>query len=934
MLGLKGKKQQKTNEPQGAFVSTPEGKKHVKFFSKSVHLQAYIRYKLPDGQVVGAMLLNKGTASKPLFKLRFGWDTDGFPHVSSAEQAEAIATSVSAIAEEILSGQKLRFCFESFGNDLPFQEEYLGHLEKCPETLIPFVGEDLKINQDIHESGECRPKNLYLWGDYSDSDAYELDATEQVISRLLGFKDRLSGADKDIEQQSIDRFLIKGYEHGYLPWSSLFKQKLSTEVICMTPERIRDLGRATLNRFGDRSQPPRKAEPLPQVIIVDLQKGIISEEVNTPEAPVRTFLDRLQSIPAPSRPYVKVDGKYVGGFYLENHPKSIEASGDSTAAQNALSYLWKWFARSSSKNMEVIVEINLPSQKEVNLTSARNIKQSKARKKEKDSRGIVSERDDAQLQQALQAERDLENKTVVEFAFAAFLYCDTESQLSASADDFQRYFNTPAKLVREVDYVFELWTSSRLYSAKSILLDIAGFRDRRDRTTADFIPTVLPILNTHSPHKTGLQFIDLKGGSPFRFDPFKHLGHTAIYGETGSGKTLLLIDLIYQARLRLMPVVGLDFTPTGKASSYEDFVNSNDGVYFDVLRHELNILETPEVAWGSSQERIDDATSATRDFQGNILTTIVLGADQKSTEYDALEIRALIGLVLERFWSDSSVLDQHRLAREGGIESNAWQQYPVLYKERDVCLTRFCTVSHLNISSPTTKQRDALNFIRERLESFAVSPHGQKLNAPSTFSLQNDLLILAMRGKLNNDLAAVYGSLMFFLAYRKAVEASENLGSVTVVDESNIIFDNASIATQAGVTTSSGRKAGMRMFICAQTPATILSSAGGSSFKANITYNLVGKVNSRDLASYTSKDYLNLPPELIQLNTSFPKPTREKGFSQWFVDIDGVMNHGRLYLPPSLLFQGSNNIEEIRERRKAQPDNSLLTEHEELLHAS
>jgi hypothetical protein len=124
MLKTKASKKD-VNPRKTGYVDTPSGRKLVKFFAKEMHLQTLVKYILPDGEIVGAMLLNKGSVSSPDYKLRFGWDTEGFHHLVSPDEAEAITTSVSAIAEEVLSGQRLRFCFESFGDDLPVREHAL-----------------------------------------------------------------------------------------------------------------------------------------------------------------------------------------------------------------------------------------------------------------------------------------------------------------------------------------------------------------------------------------------------------------------------------------------------------------------------------------------------------------------------------------------------------------------------------------------------------------------------------------------------------------------------------------------------------------------------------------------------------------------------------------------------------------------------------------
>jgi hypothetical protein len=254
----------------------------------------------------------------------------------------------------------------------------------------------------------------------------------------------------------------------------------------------------------------------------------------------------------------------------------------------------------------------------------------------------------------------------------------------------------------------------------------------------------------------------------------------------------------------------------------------------------------------------------------------------------------------------------HRQARLGGLGSDAWQNYPVLHRDKKPCLTRFCSIHHLDLANPTAEEIDTLSFIRQRLTEFALSPYGVNLSSPSSFSLDAPLIAIAMRGKVDNDLAAVFGSVMFNLAYRASVQAANRSGSLTVVDETAIVFENPAISSAAGATAANGLKAGMRLVLAAQTPAKVIDSAGGKSFSANIFYNLVGRVQSGDIDSY--QEHLNLPPKLLVPNTKFPKPSKSVGFSQWLLSLDGTVAHGRIYLPPRLVNLTANNIDEVKER--------------------
>lgn len=935
MFNLKGKKLRKLGKSSKVIEFNNGDKRQLlKAFEKTTHLQVFINYILPNGQKVGALLLNEGTVDNPFYMLRFGWRTRGYHHVHSNEQADVIGESITSVMNEIPHGQKLRIQGDFFSDDGPVQQQYLELLKTCPPQLRKIVGQDMEINQMLHDKGIARPKVIYLWGSYKNNDFYELDFTERMINKLANWKDRFAGASEEINQQKIDTFLLDGYEQGYIPWSNLLQQKLQADTRCMDAEEHYEVCRADINRFNDRLLPPRPEVPLPQIITFDVAAGTIEEVINTRDSPIYTMVTNPSAIPNPAREHMAVDGKKIGCLYMSNHPKTFESSDSESAAKKQLQYFWRWLFTSACYDMQIIVEVSRPPRREVADTSARNIKQLRSQKKAKEDKGIIAEQDDVHLGKAIQAERDIVDKVVIEFAVTAFIYRDTQQQVRVSCQEACSYFNDPAKMVMDIDTTYSLWVSSRPFCAKTILLDIGGFRDRRDRTYSDCMPAMLPLLNTVSPHDSGLQFIDIKGGSPIMFDPFKNPGHTAIYGESRSGKTVLMIYLIYLALIRAIPSIVLDFPPTEDASSFKDFVKENNGSYFDVFDHCINLLETPEVPLGSSIEVIHGVTADTRVFQSDVLATICLGAEQKTSGYDSLMIKSLIGLVLERFWNDDGVLELHRMARQGGIDSEAWKEYPVLYRERKLCLVRFCTINHLNIDSPTDEQRNALNFIRERLQAFATSPYGRKLSSPSSFSLNHNLIAIAMRGKVDNDLAAVFGSVMFFLAYRKAAEAAGHMGSFTIVDETAIIFENPSISKAAAACAANGLKAGMRLVLAAQTPEKVLMSAGGTSFKANIFYNLIGKVRTADIDSYTNPKLMNLPKYLIIPNTEFPRPNKERGYSQWLLDIDGTLVHGRIYLPSMLVNLAANNIEEVRERREKQQKQITALETQELNYVS
>lgn len=896
-------------------LSDSKGNKTLLAFEKTVQLQTFVKYLLPNGTSVGAMLLNDGTPEMPNYMARFGWYGSGFHEVFSEEQGRSNVSGISAVMAELPLGQALRIQLSTFSDDLPRQKELIGHFHEAPDDNCRILlGEELKINQDLHDKAICRPKQIVFYGSYQNNDAYELDSIEQIINTGAEWLGKLSGADKEVKQQAIDKFLLKAFEHGFTSWQNLLVQKLQSPIEVLSADDLYRECRTELNRFTDRIKPPFD-EPIPQVIVFDLANKTITEIVNTRLSPVAAMVKDPLALPVVHRDRLELDGKQVACLFLADHPKSFdwEPGEERFLEEKQLKYLWDWLCRPASNNMKVVVEVRRPAAMDVRATSILNIRQIKASKKEKEDKGLVTEADRVQLERALDVERQLaSDAVVVEFGLIACVYRDTVEEARLAAREIWSYFNAPAAMMQDIDSPYSVWVNALPFSSRPILVDLGGMRDRRDRTYAHFMPALLPLVNTVSLHQTGLQFISTNGGAPIYFDPFKHQGHTAIYGESRSGKSLLMAHLIYNARLRNMPVTILDFPPSGQASTFKDFVIRMGGSYFDVFHHCINLLETPEIPEGIDSQLVKEFVADTRVFQQDVLATIVLGADKKADGYNTLLVKSLLGQILDRFWSDDAILETHRRARLGGIGSPQWQDYPVLHRDKKPCLTRFCSIHHLDIANPTAEEVATLSFIRQRLTEFALSPYGTNLSSPSSFALDAPLIAIAMRGKVDNDLAAVFGSVMFNLAYRASVRAASGSGSVTVVDETAIVFENPSISSTAGATAANGLKAGMRLVLAAQTPAKVIDSAGGKSFRANIFYNLVGRVQSGDIGSY--QEHLGLPHRLLIPNTKFPKPTKSMGFSQWLLSLDGTVAHGRIYLPPRLVNLTANNIDEVKQR--------------------
>ncbi|MDJ0618401.1 MAG: hypothetical protein QNJ63_16930 [Calothrix sp. MO_192.B10] len=91
---------------------------------------------------------------------------------------------------------------------------------------------------------------------------------------------------------------------------------------------------------------------------------------------------------------------------------------------------------------------------------------------------------------------------------------------------------------------------------------------------------------------------------------------------------------------------------------------------------------------------------------------------------DAILLRSL-----DIFLSDPDIIERYNLAFDNGWKSPEWQDMPTL---RD--FTRFCSIARLNISRPEAIDHQAINQITSQIAALLVSPLGNAIALPSSFS--------------------------------------------------------------------------------------------------------------------------------------------------------------------------------------------------------
>jgi hypothetical protein len=908
-------------------------KKRLTKLEKATDLRSFISFTKTNGEKVGAMLLNRGLESNPVNVAKFVWEMEGFHSNMTEAQAASAIRGLHTVLKEILSGESFRIYCNSFIDRRPREEELVGLFNKAQtEQLEILAAEELKVLQQLDTSKKRKEIRLYLVVSFTiDPDEVNQDFLERSLAWLVKKYQKVSGSDDVVMQQKMDLFLAKAFK-AFTRWEDIFRDKLQTKVTAFNADEVWDFCRAPSNRFTDRKKRDLesrkginwKPEGIPQVIEVDYMKGTIDERVNVEAHPTSRIHKNPVSIPTAGRDHIKVDGKWICPILLISQPVGFSATETKSLEEMQLSYLFtEIICKPVFNDISMVVEFSKAPQLEVAINNQDLIKEAKARTKNKKKDGMPDPRGTILMDEAIETEKQLfKGEPIMNVAIALFPHGNSLEAARASASEITSLVSDPAELYQEVDTADLTWSQGLPYYSKALGVDIRG--DRRDREGADLVVGYFPCLHTAPLHDEGLEYIADDSGSPYIWNPFYPMKHTALFGESRSGKSVKLAFIIYRAILAMIPVTIMDRPPSDASSTFQDFTRQMGGDYVDVFHDSLNVLEFPRI---SKIEHLSDKSKEDRkkqyeSFVIKTLQTMVLGADSAKSR-SSQRVGGILTSAFKAFQEDPGILNRVRKAKAGGMGSQAWQNYPVLAD-----FAEFCTPERIKLADITQEDLEIFSDIQIQFKRWIDGPYGKMVNSPSTVSLDSPLLTIAMREMSNNDDAAVFACITYAAAMRRALLAPEEVGSILVVDEASLAFKLDAIADAVAEIAANGLKAGIRLIIAAQEPMSVLESSGGRKIMSAITYIFIGRIRGVDFKNYQKHLQVPLAIASKNLGANF-RPDTATCSSLWLLNIDDTFRLGRLYFPPSLVKLTASNPDERKDRQDKARDKLMLSRDEE-----
>jgi hypothetical protein len=861
-----------------------------------------------ENRSIGAFLLNQGDISdENQFQVIFAFQIKGIHDQLYPEEITSISTGISEAMKSILPGEKCTFLLGRYSND-SIRQKYLNQLAENCSLKLPTIlirNEQARI-QELNNKGTRSTWQQIVFCTWT-ADALGENKTDplskliyQAVKSGRFLLDNFTGRISQRQEQLLDRILTKSYTEGFLQWEMLFNNKAGLEI---TPLTDTELWSWLWNRFNKYSAPN-----IPQLLVLkeDKDNGIKLIEIQNSLKHATTILitgERGKSSCPEHR-------QCTNRIYIKDKVCGVLTMAETVpawlSAKEQVSWMWKILSDLHVRDTEAWVEISSANRYLTEDNLHRQAKQTKVARERAFLKG--SGRDvgaEIKQEESFDAQKKLYKGAVpLNCAVVFLVYRENAESLDLACDLLCNSFGT-AKVVREKHIANQIWLETLPITWRRILHSSSILSERRLVLESETVAGVLPLTLPKELDSKGVEFLTNRGGKPVYIDLLSHTQHALITGKTGSGKSVLLWRFMLDALSQGIPVVGMDIPAADGESSFKTAIAllGDAGAYFDLSRASNNLMEPPDLRRFDSDERASRMKSW-RSFIRNALGVIVMGrldAPHLGQRVDAILLRSL-----EIFLSDPDIIERYNLAFSKGWKSSEWQYIPTL---KD--LVRFCSIARLNISKPETIDHQAINQITSQIAALLVSPLGNAIAKPSSFSPEPMVKFYALTG-LSNDqdsytmaVAAKAACLRVALSYPK---------SLFIGDELSVLFRKDGFSTMVGELCATARKDGLSIVLSSQDPDTICQSSAAAMIMQNISYRITGCITSNAVASF--QNYLFYPVEIIAQNASesfFPR--RSDLYSCWLIEKGGRFWQTRFYPGEMSLAAVATNQEERITRR-------------------
>lgn len=860
-------------------------------FEDFIALTGFVEFCL-QGQRVGAAVSQQG---KRRYCFTFGFRSEGIHDTLRPDTIEPTRNSLQSALKELPSGERCTIHLTSFKDDSDRQQELDQLLARSPspELSLLLMSEKARVQQ-LRNAAVRKPKSLYIYVTYTISPdqktSNDADWIEKSLAALVQFWETFKGKGSEVADQRLEELLQRVFSEGYLRWRHLLNIKMGLDV---QPMGVQSLWQQIWSRFNNNSAPAA-----PQHIRIDAQG--VSEIVEHNVHPATMLIQGEQgqpNVPKADRRWIKLKGKYIAALTFTAKPDGF------LNMQEQLRYLWLVLCRPHIFDTEVVCQISGTNAKMLKINMQRMIKQNNVAAQAAEKQSSIDVAAHIRTKRSVQAQAHLfEGAMPVQIATIFLVYRDHPSQLDEACKTLSECFQLPAKVVRENEITWQIVLQALPGCSWDKLLG-APFK-RQLTYLSHEAPGLIPLTKTRTEDRIGLELIADNGGSPIFIDFITKHRNIAVYATTRAGKSVLVAGGLTRFLAEGYPIVALDYPKPDGTSTFTDYATFLEprAAYFDIGKESNNLMEKPDLRHlDLDEEKLIERFNDYKSFLEGALVTMVLPSAQQDAMLEQT-VRALIGQALTNFFNDPKIDQRYEAALAGGFGSAEWKQTPTLHD-----FVRFCTIEKLGLEDEVGLIRAAQNQIVLQLDYWLNSSRiGKAIGQPSSFPVDAQLLVFALRNLSNENEAAILSLSAYSAALRRALESPK---SIFFIDESPILFAFNTIARLIGRLCANGAKAGIRVFLSAQDPDTIMNSVAGQQIAQNMNVRLIGRIQQQAINSFVT--WLGYDRPIIARNASeqfFPR--QSELYSNWLLDIDGNCTYCRYYPGDVQIASVANNPEE------------------------
>ena len=881
----KAKPQSRAKQPQ---KREKIGKKTIKHgnkivqsspFEDSLNLKTIVRMNLNEKRI-GAFYLERPDGS---LRWVFGFDIKPIHCALEDEQIGPVFDQIEDGLKDLLPNESMTFHMGNFSSDYERQEELQELIDGTnTDEYKFFLMSEQATTKKITKKGYRKPVFWRVYVTYTiEPNTHGEDWIEKTLAKTEQAFLAIKGDLRAATEKRLHRLMVKAFKEGWERWQQTLSNKLGLEVRALDEKALW----GNLWRRFNQSSP----RDIPQLLIVD-EDGL-REEIYSPVHANTRLLE--SGAPEGHEKWVKLgESNFVGVLTLLDKP------GGWKNKWSQLRYFWDVLSRMDVRESEIFCQVSRANEDLIKEVVQRVAKQSTTASDK--SRTDVNAR--MKVKRADQAQEQLYDGALPIYeGIAILIHRPTQDELDNACRQMESFFLRPAWIKRETLYTWKVWLQTLPIVADPLLYKPYN---RRLTFLSGEVPGLLPLIGVRSEDRHGLELISAEGGCPIHIDMFsKHEG-VGLFGTTRSGKSVKLAYMMLHFLCRGYPVVAMDYPKVNGESTFGDFTRFVGGAYYDISKQSNNLMEEPD--FGKSNLSDEDIEGRRREYRGfleSAIMTMVLG--KSSDQLLISNCRAVITLVLNRFFEDEKIRRRYKEAHQGGVGSTAWKAIPTLKDYR-----RFIQAEEFELDAENEIRRSALNLIKVQLDFWLVSPVGKSISEPSSFSTDSQLLVFALTQLGNNIDAAVLALSIYGAAMRRALISPV---SCFAIDESPVLFEYDEIANRVGRLFATGAGAGIRPILSAQDPDSIANSPAGSRIFQNMTTKLIGRIQAPAIASF--EKILKIPKEIISKNsTDAFFPSQEELYSNWLLQQGSRYTYSRFYAPRCLLAAVANNRDELEAR--------------------